>query len=74
MSFFDQFTKKGAAAPAKTAAKSGKAVAKTVPKKKATATVVVKKGAAAAPSKATKGWLGGEGGSSTNLDKWYGEC
>ena len=24
-------------------------------------------------SSGTKGWLGGEGGSSTDLDKWYGE-
>lgn len=76
MSFFDQFTKK-AEAPAKTAAKSGKAaVAKVAPKAKQVAkkaTQVVKKAVSAAPQKATRGWLGGEGGSSTNLDKWYGE-
>ncbi|MEW5300796.1 MAG: hypothetical protein WDW38_005283 [Sanguina aurantia] len=75
MSFFDQFAKK-AEAPAKTAAKSGKAaVAKVAPKAKQVAkkaTQVVKKAVSAAPQKATRGWLGGEGGSSTNLDKWYG--
>lgn len=42
--------------------------AKAAPKKAAKGTTVVRPSG----SKATKGWLGGEGGA-TNLDKWYGE-
>lgn len=38
------------------------------PKKGTTATKKVSSG-----SKSTKGWFGGDGGSSTSLDKWYGE-
>jgi light-harvesting complex II chlorophyll a/b binding protein 5 len=55
------FFKKAAAAPAKKAA--GKAPAKK-------ATTVVKPSRSG--SKATRGWLGGEGGAN-NLDKWYGK-
>ena len=41
---------------------------KSVKASKAKAPVKAPKG-----GKATKGWFGGEGGSQTSLDKWYGE-
>lgn len=53
----------------------GKAVAKPAAKTAAKpAPKPVAKVTKSAGTKQTKGWLGGEGGSQTDLDKWYGEC
>lgn len=56
---------------AKTAPKAGTAKSAPVkaPAKKAAAKVVKP----SSSGKQTKGWFGGDGGSQTNLDKWYGE-
>jgi len=56
----------------KTATKSTKAVKKIAPKPLPAKKMMSITAKRAVGTKKTRGWLGGEGGPQTNLDKWYG--